>query len=95
MPVTASMAGRLPRSRYRSCCPGVNFNGDLMKLFVSPGGKWTIGVVPAGREGMICTLHHGDGFSAEKPRHEAGVKFEANVDFIREEINDGNHYFQL
>ena len=30
------------------------------------GGKWTIGVVPAGRGGMICTLHHGDGFRTEK-----------------------------
>lgn len=45
---------------------GVTFTGDLMKLFVSPGGKWTIGVVPAGREGMLCPLQHGDGFSTEK-----------------------------
>ena len=45
---------------------GVTFTGDLMKLFVSPGGKWTIGVVPAGRGVTICTLHHGNGFSTEK-----------------------------
>ena len=45
---------------------GVTFTGDLMKLFVSPRGKLTIGVVLAGREGMICTLHHGDGFSTKK-----------------------------
>lgn len=37
-----------------------------MKLFVAPGGKWTIGVIPADRGGMICTLHHGDGFRTEK-----------------------------
>jgi hypothetical protein len=40
--------------------------GDLMRLFIALEGKGTIGVVPLGRERMICTLHHGDGFSTEK-----------------------------
>ena len=45
---------------------GVTFNGDLMKLFVSSGGRWTIGVVPAGRDGLLCPVSHGDGFRPEK-----------------------------
>ena len=45
---------------------GVTFNGDLMKLFVSSGGRWTIGVVPAGRDGLLCPVSHGDGFRSEK-----------------------------
>ena len=46
---------------------GATFSGDLMKFFVSPGGRWTIGIVPSGRNGMLCPISYGDGFQIKKP----------------------------
>ena len=46
---------------------GLTFPGDLMKFFVASRGKRTIGVTRAGCTGLICRIHHGDGFSIKNP----------------------------
>ena len=52
---------------------GATFSGDLMKFFVSPGGRWTIGIVPSGRDAMICPISHGDGFTRTPPARGRGA----------------------
>jgi len=38
-----------------------------MKVLVSPGGRWTIGLVPAGCTGVFRQVNHGDGFPIGLP----------------------------
>ena len=46
---------------------GITFDGNLMKFYVSPNGRWTIGVVPASRDGLFCILQMGDQLQEVKP----------------------------
>ena len=63
-----------------------------MKFFVAYRGQATIGVAPAGRAELFSRIHHGDGFSIKKPRHNAGVKSGTNVRLLSGRSNEGAHW---